>query len=135
MKEAQLVYQKTPAGKKSSREKTIRWRAKRFRADPVAARRKERDVNLYRLYRLRLEDFEAMEKKQGGRCAVCDCGPVGGRGRKLHVDHDHETGIIRGLLCHGCNAAIGLFREDPDLMTKAIVYLKRHSHNKKRKRG
>jgi hypothetical protein len=48
-------------------------------------------------------DYEALLAAQGGGCAICDHPP---RTRRLHVDHDHKTGEIRGLLCHRCNRAL-----------------------------
>ena len=44
--------------------------------------------------------------------------------KSLHIDHCHDSGKVRGLLCHGCNTAIGLFKENIDTMLKAIKYLK-----------
>lgn len=44
-------------------------------------------------------------------------------GNRLHIDHDHETGQLRGLLCHGCNTAIGLLGDDTDRLRRAIDYL------------
>jgi hypothetical protein len=52
-----------------------------------------------------LADYEAMLARQGGGCATCGRKPESGK--NLHVDHDHQTGKIRGLLCIGCNLAIG----------------------------
>ena len=54
-------------------------------------------------------------------CAICG-GPPKGRGR-YHFDHDHITGEFRGLLCTSCNVAIGHFRDDKELLLKAIEYL------------
>lgn len=58
-----------------------------------------------------------MVLKQGGRCAVC------GEEKKLHVDHCHDTGKVRGMLCFACNTGIGKLKDDPDLLLAAHRYL------------
>jgi len=63
-----------------------------------------------------------LTRLQSGRCAICG-DPPGKRG--LHLDHDHLTGIVRGLLCHRCNFGIGLFRDSEELLMRAITYLGR----------
>jgi hypothetical protein len=63
-------------------------------------------------------------EKQQGVCKICEDKPKTQRG--LHVDHCHKTGVVRGLLCHGCNVAIGSMKEDPEILSKAIEYLRSH---------
>ena len=58
-----------------------------------------------------------MRRAQGGLCAICRQAPA------VHVDHDHATGTVRGLLCFPCNAAIGHLRDDPQIMRRAAAYL------------
>jgi hypothetical protein len=58
--------------------------------------------------------------KQGGKCGIC--GSVS-NGKRLAIDHDHETGRVRGLLCQQCNTALGLFKDQVELLKKAIDYL------------
>ena len=82
-------------------------------------------LRLLKAYGITLEDYYKILKFQGGVCAVCKKSPDG-RG-KLHVDHNHITGIIRGLLCYSCNAGLGKFKEDPELFRRAVVYLKASS--------
>ena len=77
-----------------------------------------------RLYGVSAEEFEAMLVTQDGACAICRSTTPGGRGN-FHVDHDHATGRIRGLLCHGCNVGLGNFRDQPDLLETAAAYLRR----------
>lgn len=73
-----------------------------------------------------LEEYDAMLEAQGGGCAICGATESGhGRTRNLCVDHDHTTGAVRALLCHGCNGGLGHFKDDPDRMLAAIEYLKR----------
>jgi hypothetical protein len=74
-----------------------------------------------KLYGLTLEQYQFLLAKQQGRCAIC--GRTDNFGVALGVDHDHETGIVRGLLCDKCNQAIGALREDPELFEAAIAYL------------
>lgn len=59
-----------------------------------------RDRRLRRVYGISEATFNRMMKHQGGRCAICRRPP---RSRSLHVDHDHSTGAVRGLLCFQCN--------------------------------
>ncbi len=64
-------------------------------------------------------EFDSMKHSQGGACAIC-----GGNGKNgLHLDHDHKTNKVRGLLCCRCNFGIGSFRDDLNLLTNAIHYL------------
>lgn len=59
----------------------------------------------------------------GTTCHICGAEQANKRGYKLHIDHDHETQIIRGKLCNGCNSGLGLFRSSPELLRKAAEYL------------
>lgn len=75
-------------------------------------------------YNITLEHYEDLLKKQNYRCAICKTNKPKGRNKKFHVDHDHETGKVRGLLCHHCNVALGSFFDSIDNLNKAIEYLK-----------
>lgn len=76
--------------------------------------RREREFGITR------EAYAEMEAVQGGRCAICGEVPE----KSLHIDHDHKTGQVRGLLCGHCNRGLGLFRDDPDRLKAAARYLK-----------
>lgn len=73
-------------------------------------------------YGMTIEDYDRMFAEQNGGCAICGGTPT--RTEHLHVDHDHETGRIRGLLCDSCNLGLGKFRDDPDVLAKAAAYLR-----------
>lgn len=75
------------------------------------------------LYGISGEAFDARVAAQGGVCAICG-GPPTAKRKHLSVDHCHETGQIRGLLCGPCNTGIGQLRDSPVLLQKALDYLK-----------
>jgi hypothetical protein len=86
---------------------------------------------LYNRYGLFKTDYDNMLDDQNGRCAICQTGIRGTdtNGKRLAFvdhDHDHETKEVRGLLCHACNAGIGLFKESVRRLASAIVYLEEH---------
>ena len=79
---------------------------------------RSRHNDILRKYGLTPEQFRDMMDSQYGWCAICK-EPL----LKPHVDHDHQTGRARGLLCSNCNTGIGLFKEDPIILARAIGYL------------
>ena len=83
----------------------------------------DRKHHLKRTFGLTEADYERLLGEQGGGCAIC--GRLPGS-RNLHIDHDHDTGEVRGLLCFRCNVAIGHLREDPGIALKLIDYLGRY---------
>lgn len=68
--------------------------------------------------------YDAMVEAQGGQCSICGTAPGG---EKLVVDHMHSTGRVRSLLCRKCNSAIGLLRDDPDVIYAAAAYVRKHN--------
>lgn len=82
---------------------------------------------LTQMHRLRrhgmlLCEYYFMLAGQQYRCVICGTDEPGGRGR-WHVDHDHVTGAVRGLLCHCCNTGLGQFKDSPANLIAAIEYL------------
>ncbi len=92
----------------------------RQRPDRKAA---DREYHLKRKYGITIEQYDAMLAAQGGVCAICR--QPRPENRTLHVDHDHVSGEIRGLLCFRCNNALGDFEEQYELFQKAANYLDR----------
>lgn len=78
---------------------------------------------------------DSLFEKQRGLCRGCKCELVK-RGSKsesrLHIDHDHKTGLIRGLLCHACNTAIGYARDNPSILRSLANYLEEQSQKGRR---
>lgn len=87
-----------------------------------------RDAYLRRSYGISLVQYETQLASQNGVCAICRELPVQRRKTdrqpSLHVDHDHTTGEFRGLLCFGCNVALGALKDDPALFERSALYLK-----------
>jgi hypothetical protein len=80
--------------------------------------------NLRRTYGLDRETFEQMEKDQEGKCLICFRVPQEvGNSRGLVVDHNHDTGEVRGLLCNRCNNTMGLFHDDVEIFKRIVNYL------------
>ena len=93
------------------------------RLDP----RKTKGRKLKYLYGITIEEYEALLEAQGGVCAVCKRPQrkvAWGAVVMMSVDHDHKTGVVRGLLCYHCNAGLGFFDDDPELLEAAVGYLK-----------
>jgi hypothetical protein len=81
--------------------------------------------NMRQWYGITYDDYQQMLLKQDGKCAICRQESSGGKGR-LHVDHCHTTGKVRGLLCHYCNTMIGLAKESVSNLESAINYINEH---------
>lgn len=79
--------------------------------------------NIKRLYGIPYEDYEEIFDRQNGCCAICKSKVSNNKNYRLFVDHCHDTLKIRGLLCQQCNLALGLFKDSPTILKKAIEYL------------
>jgi predicted nucleic acid-binding Zn ribbon protein len=79
-----------------------------------------------RAYGITAEWYAETLITQGNACAICRDTEPGGKGG-WHVDHDHATGKVRGLLCHGCNIALGYLKDDITRLRAAIAYLEAHA--------
>lgn len=69
-------------------------------------------------YGITVEEYDAMFERQEGLCAICSVPR-----KRFHVDHDHETKRVRGLLCNNCNTGIGMFQDNPTLLRLASMYV------------
>lgn len=96
-----------------------RWK----QANPAKVYEANRRVSLKRYFGITEATFVELLVAQQARCAICGRSESEAPRGRLHVDHCHETALIRGLLCGHCNTAIGLLKEDPQVLTAAIRYL------------
>jgi hypothetical protein len=71
------------------------------------------------------QDYKVMLSQQDGACAICGKNKnYGGPGNCLQIDHCHDKGVVRGLLCSNCNTGLGKFGDDIEIMERAVKYLK-----------
>ena len=104
------------------------WRAKKLKEDPLyfkrykdARKQYDKDRHIQTKFGLSPEQYDELWEHQGGRCAIC--------AKELKdpvIDHNHETGQVRGLLCRTCNTGIGMLQDSVRLLTDAISYLESH---------
>lgn len=81
-----------------------------------------RKVSLKNRHKMTLDEYQVMFDRQGGKCAICGRGPDE---KSLAVDHDHQTGVKRGLLCYKCNLGLGNFLDNVESLKAAIRYLQK----------
>ena len=98
---------------------------KKWRKDnPQKYKEQKRRATLKREYNITKEEYDRLNDKQGGVCAICSGDNSGSiKFQFLVVDHDHSSGFVRGLLCSKCNMALGGFRDDPNILYNAFEYL------------
>jgi hypothetical protein len=144
MKDQRLNYCKTCQSKSAKlRTKTPKYRSWRrlyektnkdkilaaernHRATPHGRARKK-DSALRARYGIGLEEFNLLLENQEHRCAVCRDRLDTSVSRFVHLDHDHVSGTIRGLLCWRCNLGVGYFKDDPKRLEAAAIYLFRRT--------
>jgi hypothetical protein len=127
------AYARKPENIEKARARSRAHQNKRWAEDPAAMAaigKAYREANpekvrkwALRYYGITPAEFDAIYDGQGGKCAIC-LDPVPRAGNLRALDHCHTTHKIRGILCIGCNHAIGSFRERPDAMLRAIEYVR-----------
>lgn len=98
---------------------------KRAKRDPEGLKLKNRRTQLRLKYSMSLEDYNQMYNNQQGLCKIC-----GDFYNLLFIDHCHSTNKIRGLLCNGCNSGLGFFKDNSNILNRAILYLKETNTDK-----
>lgn len=84
-----------------------------------------READRKRLYNMNPGEWSDLFRKQNGRCAICKT-HQSELNYTLCVDHNHTTGVVRGLLCKKCNQALGMFNDDYENLANALAYLANH---------
>lgn len=117
------IVKTVPGRRESANSNTYASRRRLKENNPEEYRRRYRKSHLRKYHGITIADYDRLFKEQNGHCAICENPPSG---VSLHVDHDHLTGRIRGLLCAHCNTGIGLLRDDQLLLDKAAKYISKH---------
>ena len=109
----------------------VRSKALRARRSPEERKRvhDQRWGRKIRQFSVTPADYDARLKAQGGVCAICGLEETQAMKKHLNIDHDHETGLNRGLLCNSCNVGLGHFQDSEILLRLAIAYLRRSRTN------
>ena len=116
--------------RQNNKEKAYSYNKKWKAANETSRKEKDADTRYKKKYGIDTETVCGMLESQGG-CAIC--------GKRLEVrsksiesravvDHCHDTGRVRGILCNNCNTGIGHLKDDPDIVKSALDYLIRHKH-------
>lgn len=109
------------------RDKAREWRKSRpnYEKERYAAdRSRTRERHLVRKYGITLVDYESMLIAQNNSCAICGAKESDQFKGVFHVDHCHRTGTVRGLLCRGCNHMLGVVGDDPDILLRAVEFIR-----------
>lgn len=127
-----LTWRKGEAAAERARRK-VKKQSQKFMAAWCRKDRKDnpdkyRDQELRKHYGITLDEYNQMHEEQNGVCAICgkpevDVDKRTGKTRRLAVDHHHDSGKVRKLLCARCNQGIGNLKEDPEILRKALEYL------------
>jgi len=119
-KQAHVRYWADPD---AAREQAKKWNAKSRDKRKKYYPDSDRAHHLMFTYGITVAEYDRLYAEQAGGCAIC--GESCPTGRRLAVDHDHDTGRVRGLLCARCNNGLGNFQDDPDRLRLAVAYLTR----------
>ncbi len=118
-------YRRTPEYRRRRADYMRGWRNRWLEIDPAKIKRNARRAALKRRYGITPEQYDEILARQGGKCAICGNGnPQTNRPSRFHVDHCHETGHIRGLLCIKCNHALGRFGDSVEGVERVLKYLR-----------
>lgn len=114
----------SPDNRISHKRQTIckKCKAEWMRLDRIKRPDVYKEADIKKSYGIDLTTYNKISESQGHICAICGK-KERMRNRNLHIDHNHKTGIIRGLLCGNCNVGIGNFKEDINVLKSAIIYL------------
>lgn len=105
---------------------TTKWRdenREQYNAAMRTYNKKNYHKNRLNRYKLSVEKHQEMLQEQANKCAICEASPP--EGKPLVIDHHHDTGKVRGLLCYVCNRNVVVL-DDPEILKKTLAYMAKH---------
>jgi len=114
---------KSKAWREANPERAKENRRRNYELNKESNLQYSKEYNLKKKFKLTLDEYQVLLNSQNNVCAICGniCT------RSLAVDHNHNTGKVRGLLCNNCNRGLGHFKDNLENLKQAIVYLKEHT--------
>ena len=112
-----MYYRTNEKRRKANQENSKKWRERNKDLRPLNRR--------YIAYGISPEEQLKLYELQNKKCAICKK-DIDLRGKGTHIDHDHKTGIVRGLVCNPCNVGLGMFYDNSELLLNAFKYLSLH---------
>jgi hypothetical protein len=133
VREDQRTAYRLNSSDKLAREKTRREKSRVLISEQTKKRHKKnpdarKNQELRTRFGINYVEYQQMHEKQKGLCAICDKPEsqiLNGTVKRLSVDHCHSTGKIRGLLCTKCNVALGLLKDDINVINNCVSYLQK----------
>ena len=124
------AYRAATADERNRRRRERYAEDERYRERAKAsARARDKDARraarILAQFGISVEQYDAILAAQGGGCAICGSADADRRGHRLHIDHCHTTGVVRGILCAACNTTLGKFGDDAGRLRRAADYLDR----------
>lgn len=119
-------YARRHAANPSRKEYHRNW-MREYRKNNPGALKSARTRHLRKKYGLTVEQYSDMFAAQGFACAVCGSDNSRNTSGNWHTDHSHVTGKVRGILCHKCNAGLGMADDDPSRLDLMAQYLRHHA--------
>ena len=122
-------YKWNRANKEKVKEANLKNREKRKEFyDSEKGIISSRSAHLKRMYKITLEDYEKLSEEQNHVCFICGKGEMNNKNKVLCVDHNHETGKVRGLLCGRCNSALGQLDENINNLLRMVEYIEKYNN-------
>lgn len=111
---------------KNNREKILNYQKEYYKNHKEKLSQKEKERKLKKYYNISFKEKQERLKNQNNKCALCEENFDFIKKNSIHIDHCHKTNIVRGILCNNCNSGLGRFKDNIELLEKAILYLKKY---------